>query len=238
MRQVPDMPGFPGIPSHLQGDLTRTALNRPELNALQRTEIYLRWLVAERKQPTNTYLGLGGGPIDSSYVLANLSAALSGTEARALRWLQESNRVQDPYLREALAVALGEAGDIQQHQRIAKIARESDDGYLRLDAASALYVMGAPELMEVLDYQAARDPFIVIIQDKPYYVVRNAARKMLHTLSKEGIRSAQSSIMPQGWRRELFAKAMAGYDSFEKVHATDLQRLLRVCNGDIGPIGP
>lgn len=230
--QIPDMQGFPGVPQRLR-DLSDLRLCQG--TGLERSEILLRWIVEERNHPREPQNGVGGGPIDSSYVTINLIAALSGADRRVLRWLTQRKRVANAYLSSCLAIALGEAGDIQQHARVAKIATDDADGYLRLEAANALSAMGAPELLQVLQLQAAHDPFVVVVQDKPFFVVRNAAEHMLRTIRQRASGTHTGGPgMGSSWRRAEFQKSISDYDTFVKNHVADLNRLLRICNGHAG----
>lgn len=161
-------------------------------------------------------------------------------------------RFSDDYVKDAIAVALGEAGDLEQHARIAGIASRQSDGYLRMECIRALYQIGAPEARQVTMEMAASDPFIVVIGEKPHFLAREYAKEMLHSLDLQ----AAGRVYP-GWdgktvlqyHRDMFEKWLSGYDpflkrqtgsseTFVKEHASDLARLLRVCNGDLGPIGP
>lgn len=141
-------------------DLT-PLLERKDLTPVQRTEILLMWLAEERRKPSETRTGLGGGDIDSGYIQIQIVKALFEVGDRAvLEWIAIAPQITDQGIRDAVSLALGIMGDRRQAPTLLNILRTHPIGHFRAEAAQILGSLGVVEARAVLQ-RAKQDEFAV-----------------------------------------------------------------------------
>lgn len=180
--------GLYGLPTRMRNltDLT-PIIDRQDLTSLQKTEVLLAWLGQERSDPSPTTTGLGGGPIDSSYIQAQMIKGL-GTlgDPQAIDWLLSNPQVTDESLRNACRLALGLMGDQRQIPMLVKILREDPDANYRTLAVEDLNVLGAAQALPDIE-RALQDRYSVTFDHMhkgriTFYPVREAATAALRVL--------------------------------------------------------
>jgi len=80
-----------------------------------------------------------------------------------------------------LNILLGYFGERDQFQELVRLARESEDGFVRANAVRALGHLGMQEAVAVLR-EALEDPFVVEMDDVHLPLVRESARAALRQL--------------------------------------------------------
>lgn len=168
------------------------------LTPLQATEVLVHWLVQERKQPTPTFTGISGAPIDSGYIQKQIawSMGLVG-DPKALKWLQAQSI--DPALRNVIGVALGIAGDHSQAEALRTTLRSDENPYMRDLAVMALVKVGDVDSRKDLR-DALKDSFSVKFKplhappgdsepltERTIYPVRDSAKKALELLERPAV---------------------------------------------------
>jgi len=161
-----------------------------EISDLQATEVFLYWIAKERLDSTAPFTGLSGAPIDSGYILMDLTGMLANGDVTALDLLSEDRRVA-PEMRDIIRLALGLKGDRRQIPFLKKMVVEHKEPRLRERAAEALGIsLRAYEARAALE-RAEKDPFYIDETtpgarfEKPgrYYPVRRAASGVLAFLN-------------------------------------------------------
>jgi hypothetical protein len=140
-------------------DLT-PLLERKDLTALQRSEVLLMWLAEERRQPTKTFMGLGG-EITSGYIQVQIIKGFYELgDAAVVEWIANAPQVADQGIRDGMCLALGIMGDRKQAPALLRILRTHPIGDFRALAAETLGYLGIEEAKGALQ-QAMQDPFTV-----------------------------------------------------------------------------
>ena len=218
-----------GMPNRLTGSNDWKKLAPLPLTA--QTEVMLAWLVEERREPTPTYKGLGGGPIDTDYTQAQIVHSLASGDPRVLRWLVRSDRVRSSEMKAILGLALAMSGDKTAKPHILKALSSNKNPWLREKAATFLGEWPDDETVEALK-AALDDPYhiqfertldTVEVVDK--YPVREAAEHTLDVIAR--------GLKPNEWSSkwlEKYEQAMQDYDSFVSGRAGDLDRILAIVN--------
>lgn len=180
-----------GVPEKLRQlkDLKRVVGPESRLSPEQRTLVLLEWLARERRQPSPSTKGLGGFPITSGYIQAQILQVLSGTADPVLiETLAGSPQVRDAGIRDAMRLSLGLMRDARQIPALTSILQKHPEPYFRWRAAQALGALGATEAAPALR-RALSDSFSVRseggVRSKRgdvVYPVRDLARAALDLL--------------------------------------------------------
>jgi len=131
----------PGMPERLRQlqDLKRVVGPESRLSPEQRTLVLLGWLARERRQPSPSTKGLGGFPITSGYIQAQILQVLAGTADPVLiETLAGSPQVRDAGIRDAMRLSLGLMRDARQIPALTSILWKHPEPYFRWRAAQAL----------------------------------------------------------------------------------------------------
>jgi hypothetical protein len=225
------------IPEKLRS-LTDLQKLGPPLTLLQRLEWLVRWLAEERRQPSKTTTGIGGGPIDSGYIQQQLIRAMGGGgDLRALKWLSISTEVKDPTIKLAFKLALGLQGDEAQLHVLANTLTESEDPNHRLLAAFGLGIIQAQDALPLLK-QALNDPYKVTAYGigehtgNTEYPVRITAEGAIRQIElPEGREFAKRKIAQ-------FKELTKDYELFVVENKTALHRIVSLANGIRPPTVP
>jgi hypothetical protein len=216
-----------GLPARMRSltDLTPIGDVNTTLTAFQRTEVLVNWLVEERRTPSPTRTGLGGGPIDTDYIQEQLilSMGLYG-DPLAIQWLFRNS--SHPELRDDLSVALGIMGDASQVGNLRRILFASQNPYLRRLSTRAMQHLGAVEAIPDLEL-ASEDPFVFPLANfrtgaDETYPVREAARGVLMALQRADVLEAAVA------QRTKFTDSVRDAAAYRTRHADDLNKMLKV----------
>lgn len=153
------------------------------LPTLTKTKIMLVWLQKEFQSPTPTREGLGGGPISSRYIQAQIVKALSleGDPVLLRSVAQDDNAL--PTVCDGANLALALMGDADRLQQIMHILEFDDNPYYRALAMDAVANLGSVDKIPVLK-DSLDDPFAVYLFGKTaLYPVRRAAGQSIKILS-------------------------------------------------------
>ena len=204
------------------------------LTQIQRVEIMLTWLIEERKNPTPTFAGRGGGPIDSNYQQTQIVHTMANSDPRILRWLFTSRAVKSTSMRELLGLALGVGGDMTAKPHMIRVLQTHSNPYMRELAAKLLDEWQSPDVVAALERAAATDPFRVRFESADTrkgiidgYPVRDTARNSLQNIT--------SGAKPNDWSKKwtaMFNEKILGYDEFVEENESDLKRLAKLVNTD------
>lgn len=216
-----------GLPPRMRSltDLTPICDAKTTLTSLQRTEVLINWLVEEKRKPSPTSTGLGGGPIDTNYIQEQLvlSIGLYG-DPLATQWLHSNS--PNSRLRGDLVVALGIMGDASQVSNLRQILISSQNPYLRRLSTRALQQLGAVEAIPDLE-RACTDPFVLDLANNRTgaavtYPVREAASGALQALRRADVLDAAAAL------KAKFSSSIRDAAGYSKDHVADLNRMLRV----------
>ncbi|UCH35270.1 MAG: HEAT repeat domain-containing protein, partial [Armatimonadota bacterium] len=131
--------------------------------ATDRADILISWLIEERMEPSGTTLGLGGGDINSGYIMSQIIMSLVelGDPLLVLEVATSSHLASvDDNVRDAMRITLGLMGDGDQARELMRILDTHAEPYFRALAAKALGRVGAAEARPRLK-RALEDPFTV-----------------------------------------------------------------------------
>ncbi|MHB1460116.1 MAG: HEAT repeat domain-containing protein [Armatimonadota bacterium] len=184
-------PTKPRIPAKLSSlrDL-RLVLDRNDLTSAQKTDMLLSWLDKERRQPTPTTTGFGGGDINSGYIQAQIIKSLKevGNPLTLIAVISDPNT--DPNIIDAAHLALGRMGDITQIPKLINILEHHSEPYFRVIAAETLGSLGATRAIPALE-RALHDEYTVMggayvggpREPATAYPLRDAAEVALRVLN-------------------------------------------------------
>lgn len=143
----------------------------------------------ELRDPGQATMGLGGGPIDSGYVL-KVGTGILGREVGAERLKSARRKEPNPEMRQLLAVALALAGDASLTPEVRRLARAHRYGRVRAGALMALAEQRNPDNRLVF-LSSLQDRFSAIEglegpgeQPRRSYPVRASARIGLMSLGE------------------------------------------------------
>ncbi len=138
----------------------RPVLVRNDITSSQKTDILVAWLIEERRQPTTSYAGLGGGEVNSGYIQAQIikSIAEAGNPLSLLAVISDPK--SDPVTIDAACLALGRMGDITQIPAMINILENHKEPYFRVIAAESLGSLGAKDSIPALE-RALHDEYSV-----------------------------------------------------------------------------
>lgn len=186
-----------GLPARLKS-LTDLQKIVPQngLTATQNTEVMLYWLIEERKHPTPTHRGYGGGAISSPYIEVQLIKSLRAYGDLSVLNALASAPKADPNVREAVKLALGLKGDRRQTGEMLRILRNHPWEQYRGLAAKALGNMGDAAAIPALKKALADDParYVRYSMEAPnddtpasqiVYPVRELAEESIRRLTME-----------------------------------------------------
>lgn len=150
--------GLPGRLSNLT-DLG-PVLRRTDISSVQKTDILIVWLTEERRQPTPTSKGLGGGDVNSSYIQAQIVKALAEVGNPLTLRAIDSDEKADANIRDGARMALCLMGDSTQIPKVIAILENGREPYFRATAAAALGGLRATEAIPALK-RALSDDYAV-----------------------------------------------------------------------------
>lgn len=221
-----------GAPTRLSTPNDWTALQG--LSEVQKAEVLLTWLIEERRKPTETFPGKGGGPIDSNYQQAQIVHALANSDPRILRWLLQSKTVKSTRMRDLVGLSAGIGGDLKAKSHMIKLLQTHQNPYVRELSARFLHEWQESDVVTALEKSAATDPFRVRFLstdlEKGFidgFPVRDAALN--------SIKNIQEGKKPNDYSRLWQARykdRVKGYDEFVKEHKADLERIAKLINTD------
>ena len=172
--------------TYLSPGLYNIGLTRP-----QWTEVLLTWLAEERNNPTPTATGLGGGPIDSSYIQVQIIKGLGDQGSPlVLGTLVASPDLNDEGIRDALHLALARMGAKGQGPAVRRLLAHPDPQFRAL-AVECCYDIGLKEALPDLQ-TALQDPYsesFVSIHEGlvKFYPVRRLAKETIRNLNNPTI---------------------------------------------------
>ncbi|MFY9234877.1 MAG: HEAT repeat domain-containing protein [Fimbriimonadaceae bacterium] len=153
-------PPAPQIPQRLTS-LTDLQLLR-DMTLLSRLEWYVQWLAEEKRLPSKTTTGIGGGAIDSGYIQQQLVRSMAGGgDPRGLKWLVNSGLVKNREFDLEFRLALGLLADQTQKDVLISTVTADPNPNHRLLAASGLGRINARDAFAALRQVAANDPYYV-----------------------------------------------------------------------------
>lgn len=216
-----------GLPARMRSltDLTPIGDVNSKLTKLQATEVLVQWLVEEKRIPTPTFRGIGGGPIYTNYIQQQLILGIGMYgDPVAVQWLFRNS--SHPVLRDDLAVALGIMGDATQVVNLRRILSSSQNPYLRDLSTRAFMSVGAVEAIPDLE-RASQDPFRLELANPRtgapvMYPVREAAEGAIRALHRIDILEAAEE------RKAKFSNAVKNTVEYRVRHKADLDRMLKV----------
>lgn len=249
--------GLYGLPTHLR-DLTDLSLleddvpqaaastpigsqEAPSLpqkslyTAPQKSEVYLSWLAAERKTPSSVTTGLGGGPIGTNYIQAQIVKGLSADGDRlALEWVLSSKELKDEGLRDAVRLALGGMGDQSQVQDLERILLKNPNPYFRAIAVDDLGLLDSAASLPVLE-RALEDSYSETFASHSHggkvvtlYPVREAAAQTVKVLGDPVMREAKRK-----WSQPLRDRKVDN-SLYMLAHGMSAQHFVDIANGGKG----
>lgn len=137
-----------------------TAQYRMASCAALRAEKCLQLLKQEMKNPSEPHMGTAGGPVDTGYVRNVIiesfiySAASNVSEeerAEVRNWVNGAlKREQDKDVRDSLTLVLGHSGDRAVVPQLLEILQNHPEGFMRFEAAMALYGTNDPSSVPAL----------------------------------------------------------------------------------------
>jgi len=151
-----------GLPVKLGSLLDlRPVLVRNDLTSAQKTGLLLSWLIEERRHPTPTGTGLGGGDINSGYIQAQIIKSITevGNPLTLTAVISDPNT--DPNIIDAAHLALGLMGDTTQIPKLIDILDNHSEPDYRVTAAETLGSLGAIDAIPALE-RALHDEYTVI----------------------------------------------------------------------------
>ena len=230
-----------GLPAKIRGLADLSLIDQAkDLEAVQKTEVLLTWFVQERRRPTPTSQGAGGGPVDSYYIQTQISQMMAGAgDLRAMKWLATSPKLRSVAVRRALFISLNDVQDDRGRIALLDTLVNDPNPYMRERAAVGLGYWKHDDVIVALR-NALSDPFSVTYEpahlspnQKPgirtYYPVRRSAAEALRNFENN---SAGGTSWLERWKKK-FNERMEGYDEFIVEHRADLDRLLRIANGNV-----
>ncbi len=167
----------------------RMVLDKNGLTSAQKTDLLLLWLSKERRQPTPTTTGLGGGAINSGYIQAQIIKAMKEVGNPLTLTAVISNPNTDPNIIDAANLALGRMGDVTQIPKLIDILANHSEPSYRVTAAETLGSLGAVDAIPALE-RALHDQYMVLggsymggpREPATAYPVRDAAEIALRVL--------------------------------------------------------
>ena len=144
----PETYGLPGKLSNLT-DLGPIA-RRTDISSVHKTDILIVWLTEERRQPTPTSKGLGGGDVNSSYIQAQIVKALAEVGNPLTLRAISSDQKADANIRDGARLALALMGDSTQIPKVIAILGNGREPFFRATAAEALGSLRATEAIPAL----------------------------------------------------------------------------------------
>ena len=227
--------GLYGAPARLSTpDDWQKLAKLTKLTKLQVTEVILSWLIEERKSPSPTITGMGGGPIDSDYTQAQIIHSFASADPKILTWLVRSGSIKSAPMQALLGMALAYTGDLSAKSYMIGALQSNPNPYLREKAALFLTEWQGSDVVEALERAAATDPFHLRFEKAhgtpgiyDNYPVRVAAASSLAVLAR-GAKPNEWSEM----RLARYKEGMEGYDEFVKANKSDLERLAKLVNTD------
>ncbi len=255
--QVAAQTGFYGLPAHLR-DLTDLLLLEDDppqaagatqadgsevpslppmkrFTAPQKTEVLLSWLAAERKNPSPTTTGLGGGPIGTDYIQAQLVKGLAADGDRlALEWVLSSKSLKDEGLRDAVRLALGGMGDQGQIPALERILLKNPNPYFRAIAVDDLSLLDSAASLPVLE-RALEDDYSETFASHTHggkvvtlYPVREAAAQTIKVLENPVMREVKRK-----WSQPLL-NSKTDNSQYMSAHRMSPQHFVDIANGGKG----
>ena len=142
----------PALPQRLSSlqDLN-PVLDRKDLTSSQKTRILISWLNEERRQPTTSYAGLGGGEVNSGYIQAQIIKSITEVGNPLSLRSVISDKKSDPTIITAARLALGRMGDTTQIPVMINILENHKEPYFRVIAAESLGSLGAKKAIHALE---------------------------------------------------------------------------------------
>lgn len=183
---------------------------KERFTAPQKTEVLLSWLRAERRDPSPTTTGGGGGPIDSGYIQAQLVKKLEVEgDPRAVEWVLSSRDLKDEGLRDAMRLVLGFKGDRSQVHDLERILLKNPNPDFRSIAAEDLGLLGSASSLPALE-RALGDEYPLTFASHSHggevvtlHPVRQVVAETIRILSDSTVREAQME------RGRFFARTAA-----------------------------
>lgn len=179
-----------GLPARLSNLTQLQLVTRPvDITPVQKTEVLMAWLMEERRNPTPTSPGLGGGDISSSYIQAQIVKAMAEVgNPVTLRAIAADEKI-DADVRDGARIALCLMGDGTQIPMMIDILEHSPEPDFRATAAGALGRLAATEARQALTaalydrYQATGS--YKRAGSRTVYPVAEAARSALRVLNSK-----------------------------------------------------
>jgi|GEM_PF-2480616 len=132
----------------------------PAATPAERAEKCLSLLKEEMANPSRSVMGTGGGPIDTGYVQNVIigsfihSSAPNVSEQECLEvrdWANSAlKREEDKNVRDRLTLVLGHTGDKSVVPQLVEILQNHPEGFMRFEAAMALYATNDPSSVPAL----------------------------------------------------------------------------------------
>lgn len=151
-----------GLPKRMRGltDFQLLYKNRKQRTSLEESKIVLTWMAEERKAPSPTTRGVGGGDITSGYIQAQMMIHLGYDASPLFMQKLADNSDIDPAMRDAARIILGLMGDAKQESALISILEKHSEPYFRAMSARALGVFGSINALPALK-AALDDPYSV-----------------------------------------------------------------------------
>lgn len=137
--------------------------------AALRADRCLSLLKEEMANPSRAGLAAGGGPVDTGYVqnaiigsfIPSSAPNVSEQERVAVRnWVNDAlKREQDKNVRDSLTLVLGHTGDRSVVPRLIEILQNHPEGFMRFEAAMALYDTNDPSSIPALKHALSSDTY-------------------------------------------------------------------------------
>lgn len=230
-----------GLPTKIKGLSDLYLLDQAkDLKAVQKTEVLLTWFVEERRRPTPTSTGLGGGPVDSNYIQTQISQMLAGDgDLRAMKWLATSPKLRSSAVRHALFISLNDVQDDRGRIALLDTLMNDPNPYMRERAAVGLGYWKHDDVIFALR-NALSDPYFVTYEPthiglgqqpglQTFRPVRRAAAEALRNFENW---PPAKDVWLDNWKKK-FNERMEGYDEFIVEHRADLDRMLVIANRNV-----
>lgn len=151
--------------------------------------VLLTWLAKERKSPSESSKGTGGGEIDSGYIQSQIIKCISeNPDYTGLKDITTINNINSN-LKDAIIIALGKNGDITQEKELIRILVDSKDPDYRALAAISLGYIGSnlaiPYLKDALEDKFNRKACNCVQGEYLEYTVKDAAETALRMINNE-----------------------------------------------------
>ena len=225
-----------GKPVRLNSLADLDLLDANDLAAPQKTEVLLSWLAAERANPSPTVAGLGGGPIDTDYIQAQITKALETKgDPLAVSWVANSTSLRDPAIRDSMQLVLGSMGDKSQIPAIEKILLNNKNPYLRAVAAEDLGLLGSISSLPTLR-QACKDSFSLTFASEEhggkmatFYPVRQVAEETIRVVSTPSLLAQEKK------REQFFGSRLVESRKYALAHKLSPSHFVRIANRSRAP---